>query len=556
MKKLKEIKRIKEYRIYFLVFIYCGLIILFSNFITGEPSAALALTGKWNVSFKGSKIESTDAPIYYSGTDKNFHEGIYTLNYNLSLDPSFYKSLKRPVMVFPSVSGNGFSLKLNDQFVGSRGDMIRGEAAIWNIPHLFFIPENLLDERNKIEIGLYSLYEAGLNRVPYIIDAAGLSGIRVLLQLGLQYTLILLIGGLVILGVLFLVTGLYTEGSDIQKILLGLALFTVSVFLLDFTLINQIGFSYLVFKKIVVAAQYAALLFFILYISSLVGILKSWISVAISVFLGILMISACIYPGNMVNFRQFYQVAYVSNFVLYLYLTYLFLRKSVHSTEMIIIYSGGFSALLLSGHDIICLFLDGGQVFLGHYGILTLFLTGSVVIILNILNSYRESRQQTALAEQFYADSVRDPLTGVYNRKIIQAVEGGLKDRYSVLMFDLDDFKDINDNFGHKAGDIGLKAFVKAVNSTIRSNDYTIRMGGDEFVAILPGCSLETAIEQGEKIINKVAALELFVDGKQFSLSCTMGFAVGGPGESLSSVLSRADKVMYGNKKNQKQDGR
>ena len=252
----------------------------------------------------------------------------------------------------------------------------------------------------------------------------------------------------------------------------------------------------------------------------------------------------------MVAFRQFYQLAYVSNFVLYLYLAYLFLKWSEHSIEMIIIYSGGFSALFLSGHDIVCLFLEGGQVFLGHYGISTLFLTGSAVMILQIVSAYRESRQQTARAEQFYAESVRDPLTGVYNRKIIPAVEDRILSNFSVLMFDLDDFKDVNDTYGHKAGDIGLKAFTKAVESVIRSNDYLIRMGGDEFIAILPGCSLATAVEQGNKVIRGVAALELFADGKKFGISCSMGSAEGQAGEKLTSVLNLADEQMYGNKKN------
>ena len=547
---MKKTNRFKEIRIYIAVVLYCSLIILFSNLITRPLEGAKDLKGPWNVSIMENHVETNDAPLYYSGTAENFQKGVYRLEYDLLLDQERILSMDRPVIVCPSIAGNGIRFTFNGQVLGYKGDLIRGEASVWNVPHLFFIPADSLSETNEITIELFSLYEVGLVKVPYLVDAKGWSGVKVLIQLVLQYAQILLIGGLFILGLLFVITGFSTADNDIQKILLGFALFFISIFLLDFSLINRIGFNYIIFKKIVITAQFAALLCFILYISSLAGILKSRISIVISVFLGIVAFLSIVYPGDMVSFRKFYQVAYVSNFVLYIYLAYLFMRCTRHSLEMIIIYSGGFTALILSGHDIVCLFLEGGQVFLGHYGISMLFLSGSAVMILQIISAYRESRQQTARAEQFYAESVRDPLTGVYNRKIIPAVEDRLLSNFSILMFDLDDFKMVNDTYGHKAGDISLKAFTKTVESVIRSNDYLIRMGGDEFIAVLPGCSLATAVEQGEKIRKGVASLELFAGEKSFGISCTMGSAEGQAGEKLTGVLSVADEQMYGNKKN------
>ena len=116
-----------------------------------------------------------------------------------------------------------------------------------------------------------------------------------------------------------------------------------------------------------------------------------------------------------------------------------------------------------------------------------------------IIGSYIESIRQTKRAEQFYTESVQDPLTGVYNRKILPAVESGLRTDFSVLLFDLDDFKQINDTYGHDAGDRALKAFTKVICRVVRSNDFIIRLGGDEFIAVLPGCALETADAQGSK---------------------------------------------------------
>ena len=107
-----------------------------------------------------------------------------------------------------------------------------------------------------------------------------------------------------------------------------------------------------------------------------------------------------------------------------------------------------------------------------------------------------EMRVLQVRAEEFHRLAVVDPLTGLYNRRVAEerlASEASRSRRYghplTVVSLDLDKFKQINDTYGHLAGDQVLKEFAARLNSSIRLSDLASRMGGDEFLVVLPECS-------------------------------------------------------------------
>ena len=98
-------------------------------------------------------------------------------------------------------------------------------------------------------------------------------------------------------------------------------------------------------------------------------------------------------------------------------------------------------------------------------------------------------------AEEFHRLATIDPLTGLYNRRFAEqrlAAEASRSKRYghplTVISFDLNNFKEINDRHGHPAGDEVLREFGKRLLTAVRLSDFAVRMGGDEFLAILPEC--------------------------------------------------------------------
>lgn len=140
------------------------------------------------------------------------------------------------------------------------------------------------------------------------------------------------------------------------------------------------------------------------------------------------------------------------------------------------------------------------------------------------------------LAAEMAEQAVRDPLTGLYNRRFFDealAHQIEAARRYSreltLVLFDLDNFKAVNDTLGHEAGDAVLKTFAQVLQQTARKADIVCRIGGDEFAVILP----ETAVSKAWKMIER-----FFQTLEKSGVSASAG-AAAIPSENLFAVADR-----------------
>jgi diguanylate cyclase (GGDEF)-like protein len=155
-------------------------------------------------------------------------------------------------------------------------------------------------------------------------------------------------------------------------------------------------------------------------------------------------------------------------------------------------------------------------------------------------------------AEVFHKLSILDPLTGLYNRRFALQhlpTEMARAERHNyiltVLMFDLNGLKQINDRYGHSAGDLALREFAIALRKAVRSSDIAARMSGDEFVAILPECTA-----QGwPQILGRMTGLTVDYRGERIPIRFATGWAEYVPGDSVENLLERADAQMYDDKR-------
>lgn len=188
--------------------------------------------------------------------------------------------------------------------------------------------------------------------------------------------------------------------------------------------------------------------------------------------------------------------------------------------------------------------LPGKKLFAYHEKIIRVILKTIAVALTNSL-TIKSLENMAAI----------DSLTGCYNTRALKnCLERVLasSDRYggdvSVIMFDLDEFKSINDRHGHPAGDAVLKEVARRVQAAIRKSDYFARYGGDEFVIILPNTRFSIAADLAERLRKIVSSFSISLTHEQINVTASFGVTQAWSGIDGGTLLNEADKMLYRSK--------
>jgi len=185
----------------------------------------------------------------------------------------------------------------------------------------------------------------------------------------------------------------------------------------------------------------------------------------------------------------------------------------------------------------------------------------ALVVVFNIYTIYQQvliKRLRRQLAEkQSHSLILRDlamidALTGLYNRRFAEqrlAAEVARSARKGhplmVVLLDLNEFKYINDTYGHPAGDLVLQEFAAAISRAVRSGDLAVRMGGDEFLLILPECNPA----QLRLVLSRIGPLQVEWEGRRFPIRYSAGWKEYTSGDLPEAMLAAADQALYENKR-------
>lgn len=162
---------------------------------------------------------------------------------------------------------------------------------------------------------------------------------------------------------------------------------------------------------------------------------------------------------------------------------------------------------------------------------------------------------QWRLAGRHRRDATTDAMTGLFNRRALFERYGQVpfSPSMAVILFDLDDFKAVNDRYGHAAGDAVIGAFGRTLTESCRSSDIGARLGGEEFALVLPRTLPEWSERAAERIRAEFAATEIEVESGSLFCTVSAGISFGtDEGRTLDQMLSAADKALY----SAKRDGR
>jgi two-component system cell cycle response regulator len=180
-------------------------------------------------------------------------------------------------------------------------------------------------------------------------------------------------------------------------------------------------------------------------------------------------------------------------------------------------------------------------------------------LLARVRSQVRRKRLQDRLHENYRRSlslALTDELTGLYNRRyvvahleelLVRVANDGNANETALMMFDVDHFKAVNDQFGHPGGDDALRQLADRALRGVRSIDLVARFGGEEFVVVMPETDLKAAMMVAERLRQSVAAepFHIHTAGERQPITISVGVAVAEPGDTVDTLLQRADDALY-----------
>ncbi|SFK40023.1 GGDEF domain-containing protein [Methylophaga sulfidovorans] len=174
----------------------------------------------------------------------------------------------------------------------------------------------------------------------------------------------------------------------------------------------------------------------------------------------------------------------------------------------------------------------------------------ALTLRLHVMES--EANELRLATSKARALAMKDPLTGIWNRQALTEV---LQTEYSrwaryqkpltMVVWDVDYFKAVNDKFGHSAGDVVLKTIARIFKDSTRQADFIARFGGEEFVGLFPEISLEQGLEMANKVRLTIENTQFQHNGISVPITASAGLATFEKGDTIEDVFTRADKALY-----------
>ncbi len=536
-------KHFKSHKIliFYIAIILMGIFINllgFCFFMSSEPAG---------LKLKAKDFSSGLYDLTYHLLDENDDQRI-TFNANIGRQDLDIAGEGQYAVLLYQLNGQAFNVSFNGENIGTVGDIETGNSNIWNSVNYFYFDSSKIKDDNVLSIDMLCLYDWGLSSKPvYILKTSELNrflGSAKYFTEGINMTSLgFSIFGCIIVFMLYLIS----SPKNSSFLYFSLALLFLGCFTLDYTVTYSLPFSYLLYKKLVFGALYMAVSMASMGMYKFFH-RKSDLILSIITISGYIIIS--IFVRDIITFKaiySYYNLLITANLISWIKTSYKNFSKSEEAKMFFIA-----NILLL-----LCTFVDifmmmGGQL----YSLSTPFtysfvfsMTSIILFFREFVNKDSQIKMVNDAHKESYLASITDSMTGLYNHRYLSDVLRKTAPPYSVAMLDIDNFKDINDSFGHRFGDAMIRFVAHSMTSHVRSTDVVFRYGGDEFFIIFPKCSAENAKEVVQKIQIKINENTLSYDDEVVPITFSGGIYYVSKLEEAESVFDRVDDPLYRSKK-------
>ncbi len=463
---------------------------------------------------------------------------------SLSEDESYYLFAYR-------LCALSYDVFFNGRNIGSNGNY-RLNSNIWNGFSYHEISKSDLRQSNEIVFRIYADGELGRSDFPImIVDKSNSSSLIDFFSIQLNGLIIFSFAFNLIaffFFAIFFISSRRKVPAEVFYFALGALLASINT--IDYIPVMVIGIPLLIFKKIILSAVYMAAFF------TSIAIYKKYRK-KYNLWLGILAAVAAVILSvispTMYSFQVNYgiaNIAILANIIGWMAACLCVARKGMQ--ELIIFCSSG---LLL-----FCAAYDTLNVITGGFSRLSYSLFGLVFFssgLFLIIIEYYLALQNSLLREKeksdcMYLSSIKDRLTGLYNYNYMIDFLSGLKEQFSVVMMDIDDFKLVNDTYGHQKGDEVIELIGKISRSYDKEGVVAGRYGGDEFLYILSGKDEKDVVQFCKKIKQTINSSRIFrYEDKKF-ISVSIGYYCNVASDDWRECIKKADEALYAAKKSGK----
>lgn len=432
-----------------------------------------------------------------------------------------------------------YKIYFNNQLIGTRGDIENGYSNLWNCLAMFDLDPDIIQEKNEMIIEIYGEAEMGMFNPILITDLKDSYIIYNWFIFGLDNLVIVAIVLYIFSFILFMIA-YYKDRSKRRLLYIGLSVVSLALYLFSFQPLPYItGFFYR-FKPFFSSLIYLAVFFMSRGLYKRYGVkLNLYLSYpALSAFLLISLFTSS--STYLILYRTF-MVIILINIMGWIYTSFKYI-KSVYGK--IIFYS--------SIYIVITMIYDWYKIITGrnmsiHLTLVSIFIfsiSAVAFVIIEFLTLQKQMSEHKKMAESLYQKSITDGMTGTYNHEYITSLLEEVKKQYALIIMDIDDFKQINDQYGHQFGDMIIKYVAESIKNNVRKSDIVGRYGGDEFIIILYDCPVEKAILIANNIKDTIEEPYEF-NYHKLNITVSIGVYISKEGEHGSTSLSKADQALY-----------